>query len=90
MAKEYRDESSFEESEPLTGEDGQNITAWRAQRAHRLDSIWIWIAHGILLCLSVSFFGLALYISSSTKAATVPFTYCTSCLEMVGHRREGG
>lgn len=80
----YRD-VSFEEEEPLTGADGvaekwsKFSSSSLPKRLARVTPYWPWIAHGVLLSLSLTFFALSLHISSAKQGVVLdrpPETYC--------------
>lgn len=83
MAKDYRDDS-LEEAEPLAGDNGAIRTAWKSEKVYtgsRLQNWkhrWVWLAHAVLLSISMSSLALSLYIRPSTKSALIPVTYCSS------------
>lgn len=69
----YRD-VSLEEEEPLTGADGvpekwssRFSSSSLPKRLARVTPYWPWIAHGVLLSLSLTFFALSLCIRSTAK-----------------------
>lgn len=83
----YRD-VSLEEEEPLTGADGVP-EKWSSKfssnslpkRLARVTPYWPWIAHGVLLSLSLTFFALSLCIRSAKHGVLLdrpPETYCKS------------
>jgi hypothetical protein len=82
MPKEYRDVLNEEEEEPLTGEDRASRRIWRSEKDHlatrlRILSLrWPWIAHGVLLSVSVAFLALSLYVRLSTQSDPLLATYC--------------
>ncbi|KAI6710416.1 hypothetical protein JHW43_007063 [Diplocarpon mali] len=79
MAKDYRDDSI--ETEPLTGDDGAAERQWVSEKAY-LESRaktprprWIWLAHAVLISISLSSLGLAIYIRSLPRLDSIPVTY---------------
>lgn len=82
MAKEYRD-ISIEEEEPLTGEVGVARTFrssgknYPANRLRFLGSRPGWVAHGILLSVSIASLALSVFIRATTPSNSTPFTYCS-------------
>ncbi|PBP17329.1 hypothetical protein BUE80_DR011895 [Diplocarpon rosae] len=82
MAKDYRDDS-MEEAEPLTGDDGAMERQWGSEAAYLQSrskvasprGIWVWVAHAVLLSISLSSLGLAIYIRSLPRWDAIPATY---------------
>ncbi|TVY80567.1 Cyclochlorotine biosynthesis protein O [Lachnellula suecica] len=76
MAKDYRDDS-LEEAEPLNGEDGGVRRAWTSgNRLRNSKPSWIWVAHAVLLTISLGSLALSYCIRSSTPSNLImPITY---------------
>jgi hypothetical protein len=84
MAKAYRS-VPLDEEEPLTGGDITNEKrTWKlhtesfTERLQRLSPHWAWVAHAVLLSISVTFFALSFCVKSAKHPSiSVPNTYCT-------------
>lgn len=95
MAKAYRQVPREEEAEPLTGHDeGVDVNekwAWESgrkslpekimMRLSRLSPHWAWLAHAVLLSVSLTFFALSFCVKTAKNPAAppnpIPTTYCT-------------
>ncbi|RDW72844.1 hypothetical protein BP6252_06751 [Coleophoma cylindrospora] len=80
MAKEYRDVSlEEEEAEPLTGEVGGSRRFWRSEKSYSVNGLQflssrpVWVAHAVLLSVSLTALALSVFIRLSTPS--IPFTY---------------
>ena len=79
----YRD-VSLEEEEPLTGAEkwsSKFSSNSLPKRLARVTPYWPWIAHGVLLSLSLTFFALSICIRSAKQGVLLdrpPETYCKS------------
>ncbi|KAI9049771.1 hypothetical protein LZ554_005922 [Drepanopeziza brunnea f. sp. 'monogermtubi'] len=78
MSKHYRDDSLEEEVEPLNGEERR---IWNSEkvssrfRSGSLKSGWVWVAHAVLLSISLGSLALSFYLRTSWPSSTIPTTY---------------